>query len=259
MEVDECTDRRQKRAKNVMAEIYVINLDRSVGRLEKFRKLNSHLPEVRRFSGFDGKSIDRNKLIEGGVIRSDLEYAPGSLGCAISHVTLWREAVGRHKMITVAEDDAIFSHDFQRHKSSLISNIPADWDFILWSASLRCYAWLDALPGGTGARLEFFPGEVMTRIADFQEAEIEPALLRAHYLLGTVCYSVSPRGARALLEWCLPIRPMIVDFAGFGLRLNNTGIDCIMAGVMPSLKAYACLPPLVISDERPEESVRINT
>ena len=243
----------------MMAEIYVINLNRSVGRLDKFRKLNSHLPEVRRFSGFDGKSIDRDKLIERGVIRSDLEYAPGSLGCAISHVTLWREAVGRHKVITVAEDDAIFSREFERHTNSLLSNIRGDWDFILWSASLRCYAWLDALPGGTGARLEFFPGEVMTHSADFQEAEIEPALFRAHYLLGTVCYSVSPRGARALLDWCLPIRPMIVDFAGFGLRLNNTGIDCIMAGVMPSLKAYVCLPPLVISDERPEQSVRINT
>jgi len=243
----------------VIDEIFVINLDRSVGRLDNFRKLNPHVRNIRRFSGVDGKSVDRDRLMSDQIIAPDLDYAAGSLGCAISHVTLWREAVGRHKVITVAEDDAIFSREFERHTSSLLSNIRGDWDFILWSASLRCYAWLNALPGGTGARLEFFPGEVMTHIADFQETEIEPTLLRAHYLLGTVCYSVSPRGARALLEWCLPIRPMIVDFAGFGLRLNNTGIDCIMAGVMPSLKAYVCLPPLVISDERPEESVRINT
>lgn len=243
----------------MMDEVHVINLDRSVGRLETFRKLNPHLKNIRRFSGADGKSVDRDQLIRDNIIAPNLDYAAGSLGCAISHVTLWREAVERHKMITVAEDDAIFSHRFERHARSLLSNVRADWDFILWSASLRCYAWLDALPGGTGARLEFFSGEVMTRIADFQEAETEPALLRAHHLLGTVCYSVSPRGARALLEWCLPIRPMIVDFEGFGLRLNNAGIDCIMNGVMPSLKAYVCLPPLVISDERPEESVRINT
>lgn len=159
----------------------------------------------------------------------------------------------------MAEDDAIFSRHFELHMNSLMANIRADWDFILWSASLRCYAWLDALPGGTGARLEFFSGEVMTHVQDFQEAETEPTLLRAHHLMGLVCYSVSPSGARALLDWCLPIRPMIVDFAGFGLRLNNVGIDCIINGVMPSLKAYVCLPPLAISDERPEESVRINT
>jgi len=240
-------------------EVHVINLDRSVGRLDTFRKLNPHLKHIRRFSGVDGKSVARDQLVRDKIIAPNLDYAAGSLGCAISHVTLWREAVARHKVITVAEDDAIFSHQFERHTKSLLSNVRADWDFILWSASLRCYAWLDALPGGTGARLEFFSGEVMTHVADFQEAEIEPALLRAHYLLGTVCYSVSPRGARALLDWCLPIRPMIVDFAGFGLRLNNAGIDCLMNGVMPSLKAYVCLPPLVISDERPEESVRINT
>lgn len=243
----------------MIEEIYVINLDRSVARLADFRKLNSHLQNIRRFSGVDGKSVDRDQLTTDKIIAPNLDYAAGSLGCAISHVTLWREAVARHKVITVAEDDAIFSRQFERHTRLLLSNVRPDWDFILWSASLRCYAWLDALPGGTGARVEFFSGEVMTHIADFQEAETEPALLRAHHLLGTVCYSVSPRGARALLDWCLPIRPMIVDFVGFGLRLNNAGIDCIMNGVMPSLKAYACLPPLVISDERPEESVRINT
>lgn len=217
------------------------------------------MQNIRRFSGIDGKSVDRERLVKDKIIAPNLEYTAGALGCAVSHVKLWKEAVTRHKVMTVAEDDAIFNCQFTRHASSLLANVRADWDFILWSASLRCYTWLDALPGGAGARLEFFSGDVMTNIPDFQEAEIEPALLRAHYLLGTVCYSVSPRGARALLDWCLPIRPMIVDFAGFGLRLNNAGIDCIMNGVMPSLRAYACLPPLVISNESPEDSVRINT
>lgn len=244
--------------RRMIDHVHVINLDRSVDRLERFRKTNDHLRSIRRFPGTDGRLVDRDRLVRDNIISPDLDYAAGSLGCAVSHVALWKEAVRRSEAITVAEDDAIFSRHFEPHMHSLLANI-RDWDFILWSASLRCYAWLDALPGGTGARLEFFSGEVMTHVQDFQEAETEPVLLRAHHLLGLVCYSVSPNGARALLDWCLPIRPMIIDFAGFGLRLNNAGIDCIMNGVMPSLKAYVCLPPLAISDERPEESVRINT
>jgi glycosyl transferase family 25 len=239
--------------------VHVINLDRSVDRLEAFRSRNRHIRNIYRFSAADGKSLDRDRLVQDKIIAPDLDYTAGSLGCAVSHVALWQEAVERREAITVAEDDAILSCHFEHHTNSLLSNVRADWDFILWSANLRCYAWLDALPGGIGARLQFFSGEVMTRVEEFQEAETEPALLRAHYLLGLICYSVSPNGARALLDWCLPIRPMVVDFAGFGLRLNNTGIDCITNGVMPSLKAYVCLPPLAISDERPEESVRINT
>ncbi|RWH69254.1 glycosyltransferase family 25 protein [Mesorhizobium sp.] len=242
-----------------MDRVHVINLDRSLDRLAKFRSVNAHLNNVERFAGADGRGLDRCRLVEENIVSEDLEYTAGSLGCAVSHVRLWKEAVQRDQAITIAEDDAIFSRHFEDEMRSLVGSVKADWDFILWSASLRCYAWLDALPGGTGARLEFFSGDVMSNIQIFQEAHTEPHLLRARHLLGLVCYSVSPRGAQALLDWCLPIRPMIVDFAGFGLRLNNTGIDCLMNGVMPSLKAYVCLPPLVISNEQPEQSVRINT
>jgi GR25 family glycosyltransferase involved in LPS biosynthesis len=243
----------------MLERVHVINLDRSVDRIERFYKENAHLSSIQRVPGVDGRALDRGQLLKDNTISSDLDYTPGSLGCAMSHVALWKAAVERDQPVTVAEDDAIFSRHFERHMHLLMATVRPDWDFILWSASLRCYAWLDALPGGTGARLQFFAGEVMTRTQDFQEAETEPSLLRARYLLGLVCYSVSPKGAHALLDWCLPVRPMVVDFTGFGLRLNNAGIDCIINGVMPSLKAYVCLPPLVISDERPEESVRINT
>ncbi|WP_143748224.1 glycosyltransferase family 25 protein [Mesorhizobium carmichaelinearum] len=242
-----------------MSEIHVINLDRSVERLEIFRRRNAHLKNVHRYPGIDGRTLNRDQLVEQNIITSDLDYTAGSLGCALSHVALWKEAVDRNEPMTVAEDDAIFSHHFESHMRSLLLNVRTDWDFILWSASLPCYAWLDALPGGTGARLQFFTGEVMTHIEEFQSAETEPALLRARHLLGLQCYSISPKGARALLDWCFPIRPMLVDFTGFGVRLNNTGIDCVTSGLMPSLKAYTCLPPLVITDDRAEDSVRVNT
>lgn len=240
-------------------EIHVINLDRSSDRLDSFNRRNSSIQHVRRFSGYDGRTAERQSLEKDGLITSDLDYSPGSLGCALSHIMLWRLAVQRNEVLTIAEDDAIFSHRALGHMDALQSRVRPEWDFIQWSASLSCYGWLDALPGGIGARVQFFTGDAMTNLESFQNADTEPALLRARHLLGLICYSVSPRGAAALLEYCLPLRPMVVDFNGFGLRLNNTGIDCIINGVMPSLKAYVCLPPLAISDETPESSVRINT
>lgn len=234
--------------------IHLINLDRGIGRLEEFRKRNCHLKKVVRFPGVDGKSLDRNNLIKDGIIASDLDYTAGSMGCALSHVSLWKKAVEERVPITVAEDDAIFSYHFEAQTRSLLANFRADWDYILRSAVTQCYTWLDVLPGGTGGRLQFFPGPLFKSLDQFQEVETEPSLLRARYLLGLVCYSVSPNGARALLQQCLPIRPMIVDFAGFGVRLKNVGIDCIMNSAFPTLKTYVCLPPLVIHDNTAKPS-----
>src|SRR6267154_3422366 len=66
-----------------------------------------------------------------------------------------------------------------------------------------------------------------------------------------------PKGARALRDFCLPIRPMelrllwpepgnkvLLRPAG---RLLNRGIDVMMAIAYPNLRAFVSVPPLVIS------------
>jgi hypothetical protein len=43
--------------------IYVINLDRCEDRMVEFGHVNSHMPEIQRFSAIDGQTIDRQKLV----------------------------------------------------------------------------------------------------------------------------------------------------------------------------------------------------
>lgn len=234
--------------------IHLINLDRSSERLARFRQVNSHLTAVSRFPAVDGRGLDMDELTRTDVVTSGLNYTPNTIGCALSHIALWRKAVEERTWLTICEDDAIFSSSYEHHAARLLENV-GDWDFILWSGSMRCYTWLDVLPGGIGARLQFLEGPLFDNVLAFQEAPTQPALLPARYLLGLHCYSLSLRGARALLDHCLPLRPGVTDFAGFGLRLENTGIDCVMNGVLPSLNTYVCLPPLVIDDLR-VDSVR---
>jgi hypothetical protein len=80
--------------------------------------------------------------------------------------------------------------------------------------------------------------------------------MRLRHAFGTGCYSVSPKGATALLAHCLPIQNALIEFPGFGIRNQNEGIDSVMAGVYPSLEAFICIPPLVLTDDRPENSIR---
>jgi len=74
---------------------------------------------------------------------------------------------------------------------------------------------------------------------------------------GALAYSVSPNGARKLLQECLPLRKRAIQFAQPGVSFWDQGIDCAMNGVYPSMQAFVSVPPLVVQDDvRYEASVR---
>src|SRR5271170_6639041 len=234
--------------------IHLINLDRSTDRLAAFHQRNGHLHDVVRLAAVDGRSTDKGKLIDDGVVTDNLEYSDGALGCAMSHISLWKLAVSKNLPITVAEDDALFANHFAARSTTLLAGLADDWDIVMWGFSFAQKVWVDALPGVTLMQMEFYQGRLRQNIDNFQALDTTPTLLKLGHLFGTVCYTVSPKGARALLEYCLPLRPDLIDFPGFGIRINNEGIDCMMNGAYPSLQAFVCAPPLVVMDSRLEES-----
>ena len=75
----------------------------------------------------------------------------------------------------------------------------------------------------------------------------------------TVCYSISPRGAKKFLEFCFPIRRLPVKRKNIKNILSkrkealpfcyqikiNEGIDCPMVFLYPKVEAYVCVPPLM--------------
>jgi len=62
---------------------------------------------------------------------------------------------------------------------------------------------------------------------------------------GTVCYSVSPQGAKSLLQRCFPLKNEIVSIPSLDRRFLSFGIDSIMNKHYSALKSYVCFPPLV--------------
>jgi hypothetical protein len=72
-----------------------------------------------------------------------------------------------------------------------------------------------------------------------------------------MAYSVSPKGARALLDYCLPLRgERLIPFPGTGVVIKDTGIDCAVNGAFISMQAFVCVPPLVLHDDE-DASVRL--
>jgi glycosyl transferase, family 25 len=240
-------------ATSASVPIHLINLDRSTDRLEEFQRRNAHLLDVNRFPAIDGRTLDKEKLIEEGVITRDLRYSTGALGCALSHLTLWKMAVEEGRVITVAEGDAIFSRNFERSKE-LLARLPTDWDFVQWGWVFRTFLFVDPVPHLVSAKMVFDEGELRRNIGDFQNIETVPVPIRLLHSFGIPCYSVSPNGARALLDLCLPLRPELIDFPRFGVRNENEGVDTAMSGAYPSLNAFVSMPPLVATEHRTEDS-----
>ena len=191
----------------------------------------------------DGLTVDRNELIANGTITEDLPYWPGALGCALSHVGLWKKAISENRVVTIFEDDVICSYQFYEKSTELISRVPEDWDIIQWGYIFDpLFVWLDF--GFTKAKLQFYD----RRYADCQSASGPYSVVKTAHSFGTQAYSISPKGAQALLQICLPLRKRFIPLVGTDVVVEDTGIDNPMAGAYVSMQAFLCLPPLVVPD-----------
>ena len=192
-----------------LTQVHVINLDRSTDRLAKFNRRNSHLANVLRSPAVDGALLDRQELIRNGIMLEDCSYSSGTLGCALSHIQLWKKAQAENHPITIFEDDVIATFRFEEKVERLASSIPADWDIILWGciiAPSKSWAniWVDL--GFSKANIHCFGPINFHSLESFQSNDYHCSLLPLLNAWGTVAYSVSPHGARNLLNTCLPLR-----------------------------------------------------
>jgi len=234
--------------------VHLINLDRDTDRLAEFMARNAHVPDVVRVSAIDGKTTDRKSLHGLGIISPDLTYTDGNLGCALSHIRLWRRALKEQRVLTIAEDDTSFARNFQSAHNALLKRLPEDWDFVLWGWNFDHFVWTEIPEGVAPSILRFDQDSLRKNIEIFRASDISPSAFRLHHAFGAMCYSLTPRGARVLLDTCLPLSNVNIQFDNEGLAYRNNGIDCIMNAAYPLMKSFVCIPPLVASENRHENS-----
>lgn len=157
---------------------FVINLDRSRGRLARFQKRNGVFNRIDAVDGFKSTFADVPETVWGSA-----DLLGGNWGCFISHVRAWKTVAGRQRPAVICEDDAVLCTDF-------------------WSR-------LEAFVPGKDLVLLFWNDRGL-KIADGQklyrwDGKGKPPCT------GMVCYYLSPHAAETLLEM-LPLKSGVVDY-----------------------------------------------
>ena len=115
---------------------YVIGLEQAgPDRLRRFFKSSRTAGvQVELFPAVNGGSLDLDGFHKSGYLADDFELRmPGSLGCLLSHVTLW-EKIDADPDVSIAlicEDDALLDPDFMDTLENISwEEVPDDWDVI---------------------------------------------------------------------------------------------------------------------------------
>ena len=194
---------------------YVINMrgatDRMRGMTDKVRGAGLDFIRV---EGVDGRvaALTRTPDIHQWC---SLTCTPGVIGCALSHMDVWRRCRAEgHAAALVLEDDAVLVPGFAKKLERALARVPKDYDVLLlgYDDSAHWRPTMSVMPTGRTAR------------------RVSPDFAEPAAFYGTHAYVVSEKGARAL-------RDMRATFQ----------ID-IQMSMTPSLRIYAATPKLATAE-----------
>jgi len=108
---------------------YIISLNKPIKLLNKLSELNFN---TELFNGINGNTIDPIEMKPHFDFHWFNIAPPGTLGCALSHLSVWKEFLKTKKRYClIVEDDIIFEKDFsQSHVVNLLKFTPKNFDLL---------------------------------------------------------------------------------------------------------------------------------
>jgi GR25 family glycosyltransferase involved in LPS biosynthesis len=145
---------------------------------------------AKRVDAVMGRTLNRNKLIEDGVLDKDSPLKLNEAGCYLSHIKIWKEisSLPDSAWCLVLEDDVTFYENFH----GIMKEIKGTLENIEWDVAYLG-SWL-------------FP---RTELNSRQLEKIGKYVYLTEFTLGTHAYIITPKAARKILDNTFPIRVQI--------------------------------------------------
>ena len=114
-------------------KIYIINLKKNKDRWDAISKAakNANVP-ITRFNAIYEKELPPNHPDIKKYFATNHELSPRQIGCALSHIKIWEDAVkNNYENILIFEDDVIIPPDFLAKLEPVVNELPDDWNMLL--------------------------------------------------------------------------------------------------------------------------------
>lgn len=118
---------------NDIKKMYVINLKKNNKRYNDFmiNARNANV-NVSRFNATYGIELSENDPYIKKYFKDNINLTKPQLGCAISHIKIWEDAVrNNYDTVVIFEDDAIIPPKFKEKINIVFNQLPKDWDMLL--------------------------------------------------------------------------------------------------------------------------------
>ena len=231
-----------------MRPIRVISLTRHSERRSEFLRRNAHVASSF-YDAVDGSALTADDIDSSGLFLPEVAatYNAHGYGVAMSHWHLWTEAAAGTEPLTIAEDDALFRHDFAVRSKGVIAGLARGWDMVLWGWNFDSVLCVDALGSASATAMLFDQVQLRKSLDVFQALQTPVQALKLDKAFGLPAYTLSPAGAAKLLRLCFPQRKLAVWVPVLNQHLSNIGIDVATNAVYSQTQTFACFPPLAVT------------
>lgn len=229
---------------------HVLNLERREDRRAQFRHWNAETPGLRFefVKAVDSIELDVEQVRRATLLTEDAQIPAGHLACALSHRSILLKAQSEERPFFICEDDAVFRLDFYSQWMIILSQLPTDWDIVLFGYNFDSAISMELIPGVQSFLSAFDNKPIDSRmLSQFRQCFQGVLLRRLANAFGTLAYAVSPKGAEKLLNSCFPLRNDVVPIPCLHRAVRAFSLDCLMNKYYRDWNAYAAFPPLAVT------------
>ncbi|WP_321859755.1 glycosyltransferase family 25 protein [Burkholderia cenocepacia] len=237
----------------VCPTLRVISLPGERGRRDTFRANNPEL-DFEFVDAVDGRALSDADIVDSALFADGLPYTRGAIGIAMTTHRLWTDIAAGDALVTIVEDDAIFRPDFNDAAMQFLAAHADRYDFVAWGYNFDSILRGAIFNSRTPVTMRFDEAALAQAVDDFRSDRGPVLVMDLLEFYGICAYTISPAGARFLLDHCFPLRPETLFSHGLGRTLPNYGIDVAMNKFYGAMRSAAAFPPLAVTMNARETS-----